>query len=108
MKEGKFTGRVLQRELVLITHLFTPENFAGVKRFPPQNNVRSIKNRVLIVIGLNKNAIFHFPEVSFDLNVNFRENHFVFCFFLSVFSHFRESFREYFGQFRIFLRVILA
>ncbi len=27
MKEGKFTGRVLQRELVLITHLFTLDSF---------------------------------------------------------------------------------
>ncbi len=26
VKEGKFTGRVLQRELVLITHLFTLDN----------------------------------------------------------------------------------
>ncbi len=27
VKEGKFTGRVLQRELVLITHLFTLDSF---------------------------------------------------------------------------------
>jgi hypothetical protein len=33
VNEGKFTGRVLQRELALITHLFTPDNFEGVKRF---------------------------------------------------------------------------
>jgi hypothetical protein len=28
VKEGKFTGRVLQRELVLITHLFTLDSLS--------------------------------------------------------------------------------
>jgi hypothetical protein len=60
VKEGKFTGRVLQRELVLITHLFTPENFAGVKRFPPLKQCKICQE--WSTWGLNKNAVFHFPE----------------------------------------------
>ena len=32
VEEGKFTGRVLQRELSMITHLMTEENFEKVLR----------------------------------------------------------------------------
>ena len=32
VEEGKFTGRVLQRELALITNLMTTENFENVTK----------------------------------------------------------------------------
>ena len=32
MEEGKFNARVIQRELAMITHLMTEENFENVKR----------------------------------------------------------------------------
>ena len=56
MKNGKFTGRVVQRELAMITNLMTEENFAHL---PPSQQFNVTAARVWYeVLWHTANVVF--------------------------------------------------
>ena len=62
MKKGKFTGRVVQRELAMITNLMTEENFAHL---PPNQQFNVTAARVWYEVTHRKRRLSPFSDYVF-------------------------------------------